>query len=83
MVKRVACWADLHFIPNWRTEWRRLWTMRVALFWLVVGGLVTLAPMVSEWAQGIVGAGMFSALFLAGFVSVGLARILKQPGAEE
>ncbi len=57
--------------------------MWVAMFWLVVGGVVALAPMVSEWAQGIIGPGVFSAVFLLAFVSFGAARLLKQPGAAD
>lgn len=83
MKQALVAWCDAHFVDNWRRIFKRAWSIRVAAFWLVVGALVTLAPMVSDWAQGIVGAGAFSALFIFGFVSVGLARFLKQPGTEE
>jgi len=79
----IIAWCDAHFVENWRRVMARAWSIRVAAFWLVVAGLVTLAPMVSDWAQGVVGVQAFSALFLLGFVSVGLARFLKQPGTEE
>jgi hypothetical protein len=32
----------LRLIPGWRRELTRLWSMRVAYFWTVVGALATL-----------------------------------------
>ena len=70
--------ARPRLIPHWRRELKRLWSMRVAYFWLAVGALVVLWP-------GLAGAIPAGVYLGAGFVlifSFGAARLLKQPGAE-
>lgn len=63
--------------------WRKLWSMRVAVFWSVVGSFVMVAPLVSDEAKALIGPWQFGGiLFIAG-VSFGLARVLKQPGADD
>ncbi len=81
-MKPIVSWCDRHMIDNWRGEIRRLWSIRLAAFWLLLGGLVAVAPMVSDEAKALFGAKTFATLFVAGFVSIGLARLLKQPGAD-
>jgi len=81
-MKPIVSWCDRHMIDNWRGEIRRLWSIRIAAVWLLVGALVTAAPMVSDEAKALLGAKAFFGLFVAGFVSIGLARLLKQPGAD-
>lgn len=80
---RIIAWCDTHLIDNWRTEWRRLWSVRFAVFWIVVAGVVALLPMISDEVKELVGAKTFATIFLLGFVSVGVARYLKQPGADQ
>jgi hypothetical protein len=69
-------------IDDWRAQIVRLWSIRVALIWIVVGAVIFVAPMVSDEAKGLLGAWPFAGgLFLAS-VSFGVARIMKQPGTD-
>ncbi|KYK44556.1 hypothetical protein A1D31_14260 [Bradyrhizobium liaoningense] len=62
--------------------WHRLWSVRVAigggLFWSAIGGLIMVWPALADKIPTIayvLGGVVLSAAF-------GLARVLKQPGAE-
>jgi len=71
------------FIDRWRTEILRLWSIRVAVFWITVGAFIMVAPLLSDEAKALVGPWQFGGvLFIAG-VSYGVARLTKQPGADE
>lgn len=82
-LSKITGWCDAHFIADWRTEWRRLWSIRVAAFWSFVGALVALLPLISDEAKAILGPWSFAAIFVAAFVSWTLARYLKQPGTSD
>lgn len=64
-------------------ELQRLWSIRVAIFWSAVGALVLVLPLVfdklTEFFDWRLTGGV---LFLAA-MSFGVARALKQPGAED
>ena len=83
MRSAMVAWLDAHLIEGWRTEWRRLWSIRVAAFWSLVGALVALLPLVSDEAKALLGPWSFAAIFVAAFVSWTLARYLKQPGTDD
>lgn len=74
--------ATARLIDDWRTELLRLWSMRVVLFWTVfwstVGFLVLIWPAFLSYMP----MGLFIGLGLAMSISFGLARVLKQPGAQ-
>lgn len=74
---------NLRLIDDWHRKITRLWSIQVAAFWGLVGGLVILLPLVSEEIKALVGPWAFGGVFLAMFVSVTVARVLKQPGTEE
>jgi hypothetical protein len=72
----------MRLIDDWRTEWRRLWSMRLLIgqaafwsslcaFWVMWPALVSAIPIPVYIIVG---------LLLA--VSTGVARVLKQPGTE-
>lgn len=82
-MKPILSWCDRHLIDNWRTEWKRLWSIRLSIFWISVAGVVALTPMVSDEAKSLLGPLPFAIIFFMAFVSVGVARYLKQPGAAE
>jgi hypothetical protein len=69
----------LKLIDNWFQEAKRLWSVRVALFWGAISGLILVWSAFSDvlplWLYatgGIVASAAFAA-----------ARLLKQPGADE
>ena len=69
-------------IDDWVHALRKLWSVRVALFWSAVGAFIMVAPLVSDEAKNVLGPWHFGGiLFLAG-VSFGVARALKQPGTD-
>lgn len=71
----------LRLIDDARLEIRRLWTIRLAGFWVAVGAFVMVAPLVSDAAQHLVGPWVFGGTLFVAATSFGLARLLKQPGA--
>lgn len=59
------------------------WSMRLAIFWSLVSGFVLVAPLVSDEAKEAVGAAPFAiGLFLAAS-SIGIARVMGQPGVDQ
>ena len=72
----------MKLIDDWRKQVFRLWSLRVAFFWTVIGGGVALLPLVSDEAKAFLGPWAFAGLFMAMFVSFTLARLLKQPGTD-
>lgn len=79
----INAWMDRRFIDNWRTEIRRLWSVRAAAVWVVVGVAFALLALVSDELKSVIGWKAFSAVFVVTGVSFGLARVLKQPGTDE
>lgn len=69
----------LLLIENWHRELRRLWTIRVAILWAALGGLYAVwsafIDVLPVWVVVSASIGMSVALVVA--------RILKQPGADE
>jgi hypothetical protein len=77
-------WLDDKLIDDWRTEWRRLWSVRVAIFWGAFSGLVSILPVFgvlvpNRW-QALAFFAVFNSLMCVVLV---LARLAKQPGTEE
>ncbi|MDB5651951.1 MAG: hypothetical protein JWL62_3471 [Hyphomicrobiales bacterium] len=72
----------MKLIDNWRAESRRLWTMRVSLFWTLfwsaIGALTELWPSLAD----VIPLKAFIALGVLMPVSHALARLMKQPGAD-
>jgi hypothetical protein len=68
----------IRLIPRWRTELTRLWSMRVAYFWMAMGAVAAL------W-MGLAGSIPTPIFFGVGFLvifSFSVARFLKQPGTD-
>ena len=57
--------------------------MRISIVVTFLGVVFALMALVSDWMQKIVGPWMFSVSFLVIGMSVGLARLFKQPGTED
>ena len=70
-------------IEDWKREATRLWTMRAAIIWIVIGVVFALLSLVSDWLQKLIGPLAFSAVFVLTGVTFGTARLLKQAGTEE
>lgn len=69
------------FIAEWRDA-KKLWSMRVVAFWTIFW-----SALVGLWALlpafiGYVPAPVLAGLSIVMAVSIGLARLLKQPGAD-
>ncbi|MFT4097050.1 MAG: hypothetical protein QM651_07985 [Rhodoblastus sp.] len=82
MKQAIIAWCDAHLIDGWRGA-QRLWSNRVAIFWTVVGVVFALLALISDEVKGLIGWVGFSALFVVAGVSFGVARLLKQPGAND
>lgn len=65
-------------IPHWKKELTRLWSMKVAYFWLAVGAITVLWPGLA----GSISAGIYLTVGFLLIFSFGAARMLKQPGTE-
>jgi len=70
---------DMKLIDNWRTEIRRLWSLRVAAFWGAVGGLIVVLGAFLNFSFNW-GVGVLLILISATFAA---ARLAKQPGTEQ
>lgn len=72
----------MRLIDNWPRELRRLHTIRVAIggaaFWSAIGGAIMIWPALADHIP--VGAYVVGGVLLS--VGFGVARVLKQPGAE-
>jgi hypothetical protein len=78
-MKKLWAWLrSLGLIDDWRAELRRLWSVRVALFWGAACGLLMCWPALADTipVRIYVIGGMVIAASIAG------ARMLKQPGTE-
>lgn len=74
--------TDIQLIEDWKAEFTRLWSMRVTIFWTVfwsgLGGLCLVWPALI----GSIPTPWFVGLGVLMPVTIGVARLLKQPGAE-
>lgn len=69
--------APMKLIDNWKSEFHRLWSVRVGLvFFALNGALIGLAAF-NEVLNPI----LFLALNMAGYVLIGAMRLLKQAPA--
>lgn len=69
----------LHLIDNARTEFNRLWSIRVGLFFFVLnGGVLGLAAFVDVFNPWL-----FMGLNMVGYGLIGLMRLLKQAPKSE
>ena len=65
-------------IDNWRSEFRRLWSIRIGLFFGALNGAVLgLAAF-----QDVISPYLFLGLNVVGWAVLVGARLLKQPGAD-
>lgn len=69
----------MRLIDDWKAQILRLWSMRVAIFWLVIAGLILVWPGLA----GEISAPVYALVGVVMVVSFGVARLLKQPGTEE
>lgn len=67
-----------HLIANWHAEFRRLWSIRIGLFFGALNGAVLgLAAF-----QDVINPWLFLGLNVVGWAMLIGARLLKQPGAD-
>lgn len=71
--------TSTRLIPDWHKELTRLWSMRVAMFWLAVAGLIMVWPGLA----GTMPAAAYAGIGVLMVVSFGTARLLKQPGTKQ
>ena len=69
---------DKRFIDDWRHQAPRLWSIRIALFWGAISGLLAAWPAFASAVPLPVYAGLSIILSAA----VAVARLTKQPGAD-
>ena len=69
---------DAHLIDDWRKVALRYWSVRIALFWGCVSGLLTVWPAFADaiplWAYAAGSVAMTGA--------IAIARVTKQPGVD-
>ena len=79
MEPHILGWLDEHCIASWRVKITQLWTIRVALFWIILSAIATIWSALTEvmplWVYAVLGILMN--------VTLGIARIAKQPGVDE
>ena len=65
-------------LDNAARDWHRLWSIRAALFWGALSGLVAV------WAafQDVMPLWAFAGLSVGMNASIAIARVLKQPGLD-
>lgn len=70
---------DKRLIADWRFKVRHLWTIRVALFWIVVSAIA------GVWSalDGAIPTWLYVSGGILMNVSLGVARLAKQPGVDE
>ena len=72
-------YLNKHLITNWDDKIKHLWTIRVALFWVAVSAMAgvwsALVDTIPTWLY--VSGGIIMNL------SLGVARLAKQPGVDE
>lgn len=69
----------MKMIDNWRAEIRRLWSIRLAIFWGALSGLY------SAWGafQEVLPPYLFAGVSMIMCAAIMGARLTKQPGADE
>ena len=70
---------DRWLIDRWSRRWHRFWSVRIALFWGAVCGLVAVWSSFSDVLPLWVFAGASVVMNMA----LAVARLTKQPGADE
>lgn len=68
----------VRLIENWRTEFKRLWTIQVCAFWGALCGLVAIWPALVD----AIPRNWFIVLGMAMPATIAVARLLKQPGTD-
>ena len=70
--------ANQRLVQDWHHKLLHLWTIRLALFWIVVSSLV------GVWGalENVVPTSVYVGLGFAMNLSLGIARLLKQPGVD-
>lgn len=61
--------------PHWR-EWHKLWSMRLAILWMILSGAWIALPAFSSMLPPV----PFALVCMGFSVAIGLARITNQPG---
>jgi len=77
--ERFLGWCDKHFIEDWRFKIKKLWTIRMALFWGAICGLYAAWPAFQDW----IAAPYFAAASVVMSMAIVGARVTKQPGVDE
>jgi hypothetical protein len=70
--------ANARMIDDWRSALKRLWSIRVALFWGAVSGLYAAWPSF----QDVIPAPVFAAVSAIMSAAIVGARLTKQPGTD-
>jgi hypothetical protein len=81
MIKLVAAiWRrELTLIDDWRAQVRRLWSIRIALFWGGLSGLIAVWSAFSE----VIPLWLYASVGVIANVAIVGARVTKQPGATD
>lgn len=71
----MIAWIKRHLATD-AAQWHRLWSMRLVIFWAAFNG----ALMGLWFLYGYVNPLLLFVLTISGYVTIGIARIYKQPG---
>jgi hypothetical protein len=71
----LTYWLIQHLDPDWKVA-HKLWSIRVALFWMLVMGAYMALPAFQDWMP----APYFAGLCIFGTLTIGIARLTNQPG---
>jgi hypothetical protein len=69
---------DARLINDWRSLWHKFWTIRIALFWGAVSGLLVVWPSFA----GAVPLPVYAAGSVVMTALLAVARLTKQPGVD-
>jgi hypothetical protein len=75
---RAKSTLDKYLIAGWRSEWKRLWSVRVTLFWGALSGLVSVWSAFSD----VLPLWVYSGFSVVASILLGVARLTKQPGLD-
>lgn len=73
----LTYWIAKHLDPDFKV-WHKLWSVRLALFWMAVTGAYMALPAFQDYMTPF----HFLGVCIFGTLTIGIARLTHQPGLE-